>query len=64
MKIEIYDPAMRCSSGLCGPTPDAVPVGMNDAVMALKNQGADVERFNLVRQPKSFKAHREVVWVK
>lgn len=36
MKIEIYDPAMCCSSGLCGPALDPVLVKMNDAVITLK----------------------------
>lgn len=54
MKIEIYDPAMCCSSGLCGPTLDPVLVKMNDTVLALKKQGIEVERFNLAQQPKAF----------
>ena len=54
MKVEIYDPAMCCSSGLCGPTLDPVLVKMNDAVLALKKQGVEVERYNLAQQPKTF----------
>ncbi|GER93813.1 arsenical resistance operon transcriptional repressor ArsD [hot springs metagenome] len=60
MKIEIYDPAMCCSSGLCGPSIDPVLVKMNDAVMALKKQGVEVERFNLAQQPKAFMENPEV----
>ncbi|BCB97055.1 arsenic resistance operon repressor [Dissulfurispira thermophila] len=60
MKIEIYDPAMCCSSGLCGPSIDPVLVKMNDAVMALKKQGVHVERFNLAQQPKAFMENPEV----
>ena len=54
MKIAIYDPPLCCSSGLCGPTLDPVLVKMNDAVLALKKQGIEVERFNLAQQPKAF----------
>lgn len=54
MKVEIYDPAMCCSSGLCGPSIDPVLVKVNDAVLALKKQGVEVERFNLAQQPKAF----------
>jgi hypothetical protein len=54
MKIEIYDPAMCCSSGLCGPSIDPVLVKMNDALLALKKQNVEVERFNLAQQPKAF----------
>lgn len=60
MKIEIYDPALCCSSGLCGPTPDSALVKMNDAVMALKKQGVNVERFNLARQAQAFMANKTV----
>lgn len=60
MKIEIYEPAMCCSSGLCGPTIDPVLIRMNDAVLALKKQGIDVQRFNLTQQLKEFMANKKV----
>jgi hypothetical protein len=60
MKIEIYDPAVCCSSGLCGPTIDPVLVEMNDAVLALKKQGVEVERYNISQQPKEFLANKKV----
>ena len=60
MKIEIYDPAMCCSSGLCGPSIDPVLVKMNDAVLALKKQDVEVVRFNLAQQPKEFLANKTV----
>jgi len=60
MKIEIYDPSMCCSSGLCGPTLDPVLVKMNDMILALKKQGIKVERFNLAQQPKGFMENRKV----
>ena len=60
MKIEIYDPPMCCPSGLCGPALDPALVKMNDAVLALKKQGVEVERFNLAQQPKAFMENPEV----
>jgi|YelNatPaOPRAMG01_1025707.scaffolds.fasta_scaffold76669_2 hypothetical protein len=60
MKIEIYDPAMCCSTGLCGPVVDPVLVKVNDAVLALKKQGVEVERFNLAQQIKDFMANKTV----
>lgn len=60
MKVEIYDPAMCCSSGLCGPTLDPVLVKMNDAVLALKKQGIEVDRFNLAQQPKAYMENKTV----
>lgn len=60
MKIEIYDPPMCCSSGLCGPALDPVLVKMNDAVLALKKQGVEVERFNLSQQIKEVMSNKAV----
>jgi sulfur carrier protein ThiS len=60
MKVEIYDPPMCCSSGLCGPAIDPVLVKMNDALLALKKQGVEIERFNLAQQPKAFLENRKV----
>jgi hypothetical protein len=60
MKVEIYDPAMCCSSGLCGPALDPVLVKMNDAVLTLKKQNVDMERFNLAQQPKAFIDNKKV----
>jgi sulfur carrier protein ThiS len=60
MKIEIYDPAMCCSTGLCGPVVDPVLVKVNDTVLALKKQGIEVERFNLSQQTKDFMTNKTV----
>lgn len=60
MKIEIYDPPMCCPSGLCGPSIDPVLIKMNDAVLALKKQGVNVDRFNLAQQPKEFVTNKKV----
>ena len=59
-KIAIYDPAMCCSTGLCGPVVDPVLVQVNDAVLALKKQGVEVERFNLSQQAKEFMSNKTV----
>lgn len=60
MKVEIYDPAMCCSSGLCGPSIDPVLVKMNEAVLALKKQGIEVQRYNLAQQPNEFMANKKI----
>lgn len=60
MKVEIYDPAMCCSTGLCGPVLDPVLVKMNDTLLALKKQGVEIERFNLAQQPKAFMVNKIV----
>ncbi len=60
MKIDIYDPAMCCSSGLCGPAIDPVLIKVNDAIIALKKQGVEVERYNLAQQPKAYMDNKTV----
>jgi len=60
MKVEIYDPAMCCSSGLCGPGIDPVLIKVNEAVLSLQKQGIEVARINLAQQPKEFMANKKV----
>lgn len=60
MKIEIYDPAMCCSSGVCGPSVDPVLVKMSETVLTLQKQGVEIVRYNLAQQPKEFMANKTV----
>jgi hypothetical protein len=60
MKVEIFDPPMCCSTGVCGPMVDPVLVRMSEAVQTLNRQGVSVERFNLAQQLKEFMANKEV----
>lgn len=60
MKIEIYDPAMCCSSGMCGPSIDPVLLKMNEAVLTLIKQGIEVGRYNLAQQPNEFLENKTV----
>lgn len=60
LRIEIYDPPMCCSTGLCGPVLDPVLIALNDAVLALTKQGVTVTRFNPVQQLKEVMANPEV----
>jgi len=41
LKIEIFDPPMCCSSGLCGPTIDPVLIQVNETVQKLKKDYAE-----------------------
>jgi arsenite methyltransferase len=60
LRIDIYDPPMCCSSGLCGPVLDPTLVAVNDAVLALTKQGVAVARYNPVQQLKEVMANPEV----
>jgi len=48
--VQILDPAMCCSSGVCGTEVDQALVEFAVDVDWLRKQGVTVERFNLAQQ--------------
>jgi hypothetical protein len=52
--VRVFDPAMCCSTGICGPSVDPQLVRFAADLDWLKNQGVSVERFNLSQQPGAF----------
>lgn len=52
--LKVYDPAMCCSTGVCGPSVDTNLVKLASDLRFLKAQGIDVERFNLGHQADAF----------
>jgi AhpD family alkylhydroperoxidase len=54
MKIQIFDPPMCCSTGVCGPAVDPDLVRFAADLDWLKRQGVEVERYNLSQQPAAF----------
>jgi hypothetical protein len=52
--LQVFDPAMCCSSGVCGPNVDPVLPKFQEDFHWLANQGIAVERFNLAQQPQAF----------
>ena len=59
-RLEVYDPAMCCSSGLCGPEVDPLLVRFAADLKWLQEHGADVERFNLSQSPAAFVENEQV----
>ena len=57
----IYESAMCCSSGVCGPNPDKSLIELQDALDKLKDMGAKVERYNITGDPRKFRENPEVV---
>lgn len=53
-KIIIYDPAMCCSTGVCGASVDKELLRVATVIENLKQKGADISRFNLSGQPEEF----------
>ena len=52
--IEIFDPAMCCSTGVCGPSVDPELARFAGDVEWLKGRGATVRRYNLSQEPMAF----------
>ncbi len=59
--LQVFEPAMCCSTGLCGPDPDAALVQFAADLKALAAEGVAVERFNLAQRPEAFVAQPAVV---
>jgi hypothetical protein len=62
MNIEIYDPAMCCSTGVCGPSVDPELVRIQEALRQIQKQAPEVniERYGLSADPQAFVANTAV----
>jgi hypothetical protein len=52
--VRVFDPAMCCSTGVCGPSVDPDLARFSANLDWLQSQGVSVERFNLAQQPAVF----------
>lgn len=60
MKLQIFDPPMCCSTGICGPGVDPALVEFTADLDWLKRQGVEVERYNLSQQTQAFVSNTTV----
>lgn len=60
INIQVFDPAMCSSSGVCGADADQQLIDFSAYVYWAKRQGIPIERFNLSQKPMAF-ANNEVV---
>jgi len=60
IEIEVFDPPMCCSTGVCGPDIDPVLARFAGDLEWLKQQGMSVTRYNMSQQPAAF-AENETV---
>lgn len=58
--LQVYDPPMCCSTGICGPAVDPKLAQFSADLDWLKSQGVQVQRFNLGHEPGAFTAVEEV----
>lgn len=52
--IQIFDPALCCPTGICGTEVDQALITAAADLDWAKQQGANVQRFNLAQQPLAF----------
>ena len=59
-KVQVFDPPMCCSTGVCGPNVDPVLPRFAADLEWLKGRGVEVERYNLAQQPAAFAGNEAV----
>ena len=60
MKIEIFDPAMCCETGVCGPSIDPELMRMATVVNTLKEKGIIIKRHGLSSEPQDFISNKVI----
>ena len=58
--LEVFDPAMCCSTGVCGPSVDPALVRFAALLQQLQERGVRVQRRNLGQEPAAFAANLAV----
>ncbi len=53
-KMQIFEPAMCCSTGVCGVGVDPELIRISTVLNTLSKKGIEVERFNLSNAPQEF----------
>ena len=60
-KLEVFDPAMCCSTGVCGVEVDPVLAQFAADLKWVEESGITVQRYNLGQEPQAFAANPAVV---
>ena len=58
--VRVYEPALCCNTGVCGPDVDQALIDFTADLDHLSQRGADIARHNLANDPQAF-AHDETV---
>jgi len=59
-KIEIFDPAMCCSTGVCGPSIDPELMRVAATISALKEKGFVIQRYGLSTDTQQFVSNKVI----
>jgi hypothetical protein len=60
MKLELFEPALCCSTGVCGPEPDKQLIDLQNVLNLLKKAGVSVERYAINQAPLAFTKNETV----
>ena len=60
-KLEVFDPAMCCSTGVCGVEVDPLRVQFAADLQWLIEHGLSVKRYNLSQEPQAFAGNPSVL---
>lgn len=59
-KMEIFEPAMCCPTGICGPSVDPELLRISTVIDNLKKNGVTVERYNLTNNTLVFVQNKKI----
>ena len=59
-RVELYESAMCCQTGVCGPSVDQQLIDVREDLRWAQTQGAEVSRHNLSSDPDAFVANTKV----
>ena len=54
MILELFEPALCCASGVCGPEPDKVLIELQNTIQILLKTGVKVNRYAINQVPLAF----------
>ena len=60
MKIQIFEPNLCCSTGVCGPTPDKDLINLQQTIQAANKAGIKIERYAINQQPLAFTSNETI----
>lgn len=63
VKIEIFDPALCCSTGVCGPSVDPALVQISNAIEQFKKIEVDIQRYNLSQDTSYFVSNETIAFL-
>ncbi|SEN10678.1 Arsenical resistance operon trans-acting repressor ArsD [Mesobacillus persicus] len=59
-RLEVFDPALCCPTGVCGPSVDPELIRIASALFLLEGKGFSIDRYNLSSEPSAFVTNTKV----